>query len=63
MAGSFAKPKLSLLATYHCWKKAKKSKLFMEKLGCIQSSALTHLYLESFQYLYLMNGKLRDIYQ
>lgn len=37
--------------------------VFMERYGCIQSAAITHLLLESFQHLNLMNGKLRDIHQ
>lgn len=36
--------------------------VFMERHGCIQSAAITHLLLESFQHRNLMNGKLRDIY-
>lgn len=31
MAGSFAKPKLSLLATYHCWKKSQEEQAFHGK--------------------------------
>lgn len=37
--------------------------VFMERHGCIQSVAITHLLLEPFQHLNLMNGKLTDIHQ